>query len=1177
MYAAARVAPRAPRAAQKVRVDDAESASDASDGEDDDDIATYGTDDDGVGAVGSTPASRAALERAKRAPTHRHWSKDQYGRQLSPTLESDGDDANGIILGSDSEEAESSSDDDDYVDDAASTRSQLCVKSKYAKPRTKRRRLVKMSSPPSSQKRSPPPAARPPPVQGPVPPVQPPAQEAEPAAPCEHTLTRFAYEFIISYRPKFRNAAEKDKRLFWYTFATRVPASTYAWMHQFMTVHARCRRIDAYDAAHPKQTYVLDVATAATSGGAVLSVCSGVDCAGMTNLVYKFACGTEPRAFELPVGAWREIYNARKRVANGGALARVRAWPEVEDVVEGDDDTAQIAAVNLQRAAGAALKQLIDYLSSVVISGGDNGLPPRALDAETPFYVPRYGTLEPGALRRCANALVSLRDEIVGQHSVKLAIARFIIANITWKNGASEVPNNFVMYGNAGCGKCLRLGTLVMMYDGTLRAVENVRDGDLLMGDDSTPRRVSGTMRGEGRIYKIQPKKGDAYYVNEDHIITLRDSYKPLMYEDKGNARTRVRWNEGAQKHGKSFTHSTYEGGAEEARAEAAKFMATLKDDQDGFDIELMDYVALSSSAKQRLKGYRVAIEFPNAKAPDDLPLDPWLLGYWLGNGSKNTPRFSTAEPEVVDALAAWTEQHPPLVLRKVSGDNYDYSIAQDGSDGVYKPRDSNHLIATLRNLNVWDNKHVPHMYKTASREARLALLAGLLDSDGHLEAHAAGFDFSQKLETLFDDTLYVARSLGFAMYKKKERKECVNNGVWGDYFRGHISGDIQRIPTIVPRKQYTQPRKQIKNVLNYGIEVTLDSERGIYCGFELDKNKRFVLGDFSVTHNTTCARKMADVFTSLRLFDPPNFKDLLEVCTDVYRKPGHQEEVVDGSAATGATPAAETAKLYEKQFAAPGKFKEGSRATMVGSFAGMTALKTSEAILNALGGMLFIDEAYNLAYEQDAFGAEAAGALVALLTRFGRSMSVVMAGQHEEFVRKLYAVNCGVESRFQPLLFVRYNCAELAKIYALRMLADGMADFKCVRPDDDAPTVLVLAPMSPPTTTTPSSGSMIGERERVYLTAFFGQPRVLASLEHENGRGVNTLVDASIKEAYARRTRAQRTTAPAPSSASAPIPSLFDEHKRALHGAPAEQVNECDLETAFERQMALRASRVDE
>lgn len=79
----------------------------------------------------------------------------------------------------------------------------------------------------------------------------------------------------------------------------------------------------------------------------------------------------------------------------------------------------------------------------------------------------------------------------------------------------------WIIVGAPGSGKCLAKGTPILMYDGTINTVENIKENDLLMGDDSKPRKVLGTCRGVDQMYKITQDQGNDYIVNEPHILVL--------------------------------------------------------------------------------------------------------------------------------------------------------------------------------------------------------------------------------------------------------------------------------------------------------------------------------------------------------------------------------------------------------------------------------------------------------------------------------------------------------------------------------------------------------------------------------------------------------------------------------------------------------------------------------
>lgn len=83
-----------------------------------------------------------------------------------------------------------------------------------------------------------------------------------------------------------------------------------------------------------------------------------------------------------------------------------------------------------------------------------------------------------------------------------------------------------------GGGKCLGRNTPVLMFDGTVKLVQDVEVDDTLMGDDNTPRTVLSTCQGYDKLYRIIQEKADSYYVNSSHILTLRCVRTFMDYEE---------------------------------------------------------------------------------------------------------------------------------------------------------------------------------------------------------------------------------------------------------------------------------------------------------------------------------------------------------------------------------------------------------------------------------------------------------------------------------------------------------------------------------------------------------------------------------------------------------------------------------------------------------------------
>lgn len=391
-----------------------------------------------------------------------------------------------------------------------------------------------------------------------------------------------------------------------------------------------------------------------------------------------------------------------------------------------------------------------------------------------------------------------------------------------------------------GAGKCHAIDTKILMFDGSIKLVQDIRIGDIIMGDDSTPRNVLSLAQGIDEMYDIIPIKGDKYTVNQEHILCLKISYTPTI-KYLTNIII-IKWiNNKLNERLKRFKICDEE--------EAIIFHKKLHQ-LEIVEISVKDYLKLPNSIKKNiLKGYRTSIQFTKV----ELPLDPYMIGYWLGDGRSNTSSITSQDSTIINYFQHNLQQYKCYLQYR---DKYDYRINGDGS-GNYN---CNHFLNTLKNLNLLNNKHIPHIYKCNSRENQLKLLAGILDADGHLSKNG-GFEFTQCIEheQIIDDVIYLCRSLGFACYKNIKKTSWTHKGVkkYGEAWRISISGEgIEEIPTLCPRKK-ALPRQQIKNVLVSGIDVK-SIGIGNYYGFTLDGNGRFVLGDFTVTHNTVCSLVLA-------------------------------------------------------------------------------------------------------------------------------------------------------------------------------------------------------------------------------------------------------------------------------------------------------------------------------
>lgn len=355
--------------------------------------------------------------------------------------------------------------------------------------------------------------------------------------------------------------------------------------------------------------------------------------------------------------------------------------------------------------------------------------------------------------------------------AIEKAVAAYV-------NGAEYV----VLEAPVGCHQ---KGTLILLATGEIKVVEDIEVGDLVMGSDGLPQRVTELKRGRSKMVRIIPHKGDSFTVNVDHILTLVET-------------------------------------------ETGKVV----------DVCVREFLEWSAWKASQHKLFRAPVlQFLNGSEPQ--PINSYVLGLLLGDG---------ALTKGVQVCKADEELSEPLRIEATK-----FGLQYRFSGGVHRIVDPMHkpnaMMAFLRQwgLDVTsEQRFIPPQFKVASFEDRLQMLAGLLDTDGHMSN--GGFDYISKSLQLAEDVTFIARSLGFAAYLKACEK-FDQNGHGGTYFRVSISGDCNRIPTRIARKR-APVRQQKKDVLRTGFTWELLPEDDFY-GFSLDGDGRFLMGDFTVTHNT--------------------------------------------------------------------------------------------------------------------------------------------------------------------------------------------------------------------------------------------------------------------------------------------------------------------------------------
>lgn len=373
-------------------------------------------------------------------------------------------------------------------------------------------------------------------------------------------------------------------------------------------------------------------------------------------------------------------------------------------------------------------------------------------------------------------------------------------------------------------GKCLSRGTEVLLANGVPKRIEDIRVGEYLMGDDGkTARRVTGITSGRDKMYTVSDQHGTVFTCTWDHRISLKYSSSGDVFQQEGKSG----W----------FVSSMDADGRRKLkhfkmRPEADAYASTL---DDRVDMTVHEYSKLPQWAKNQLFAYRCPpSEFMDSPIPR---FDPYVLGMWLGgDGDSCDASLTTMSMGVIVEAARRVEGYGMLV-KVTPRCKYTYGL-------VDTPAASHSFRDILQGYSILYNKHIPDELKRGSLETRRLLLAGILDTDTFLTPRMLTKDVQnvQRSERMADDMVWLARSLGLAATKR-----MITTHQDEKLYGIHIVGDgLELIPTVVP----TRPKMPGSSARNYRVDV---EALGVddYFGVEVDGNHRFVLGDFTVTHNS--------------------------------------------------------------------------------------------------------------------------------------------------------------------------------------------------------------------------------------------------------------------------------------------------------------------------------------
>ena len=390
---------------------------------------------------------------------------------------------------------------------------------------------------------------------------------------------------------------------------------------------------------------------------------------------------------------------------------------------------------------------------------------------------------------------------------------------------------------------CVDPNTPILMWNGSKKLAKDIQIGDELIGDNGTKRTVQDICEGVDDMYEIHQHKFDNYIVNSQHILTFKISgHCSIYWLDKKKMWT-MGWLDMDKRKFRFKSMSTIRTTKtkEEVYKDMVKHRNTL-DTNDILEIKVKDYLTLPDSIKNKLKGYKTSgVQWKH----QDVPIDPYIFGMWLGGGDSDGRGFTSQDKELIEKWESWCSNNNAKVEHSK---RYNYRIKHISGKRCTQP-----LGAILKKYELFNNKHIPSIYLQNDRKSRLSLLAGLIDTDGHVGSNGRCIIITQVKKELSEQILYLARSLGMSAFcKERYTKWTWNNETkYGYSYEVAISGEgLEDIPTILGYKKCLK-RQQKKDALVSGIKIT-HIGKGPFNGWQIDGNERFLLGDFTVTHNST-------------------------------------------------------------------------------------------------------------------------------------------------------------------------------------------------------------------------------------------------------------------------------------------------------------------------------------
>jgi phage terminase large subunit-like protein len=376
----------------------------------------------------------------------------------------------------------------------------------------------------------------------------------------------------------------------------------------------------------------------------------------------------------------------------------------------------------------------------------------------------------------------------------------------------------WLLLAGRGAGKALSLDTPLPTPTGWT-TMSDVQPGDLLMDESGLPVRVTHTspVMVDHPCFRVGFSDGSEIIADADHRWAVQThAYRKALRRRTGGGESR---------------------GSQCQPRITASVMTTT---------ELRDNLRYGRRGDLNLS---VPLSRPFTLPDEELPVDPYVLGAWLGDGCTHRAAITTMDPQVVSAFESAGYRLSPDKHQN-SGKALTYAVGS--ADGLR----IHSLHRALRLLGVLGSRHIPARYLRSSPSQRLALLQGLMDTDGHID-HKGCAEFSVTSLALADGVEELVLTLG---WKTTRSEKTTASGSTAYRVRFNPDSPVVTLPRKLSR---ITPRGSQGNRHDSRMIVSVEPVKSVpvKCVAVDSESHLYLAGRTMIpTHNTdTCAKYMVD------------------------------------------------------------------------------------------------------------------------------------------------------------------------------------------------------------------------------------------------------------------------------------------------------------------------------